>query len=95
MPWLIGAAFGARTPTAEFMTRLKEAALEARFPSPNSDHDRGEHRWKCAFSSSKKQERKKKYLALGNHARSARVIRLSLGKHWLTFCKWSNGLIPH
>ena len=52
--WLIGVAFGARTPIAEFMPRLRETALEARFPSPNSDHDRGERRWKRAFSSSKK-----------------------------------------
>ena len=42
--WLTGAAFGARTPIAEFMPRLRGTALEARFPSPNSDHDRGERR---------------------------------------------------
>ena len=53
MPWLMGAAFGARTPIAEFMPRLRETALEARFPSPNSDHDQGERRWKRAFSPSK------------------------------------------
>ena len=44
VPWLIGATFGERTPIAEFMPRLRETALEARFPSPNSDHDRGERR---------------------------------------------------
>ena len=59
MPWLMGAAFGARTPIAE-------SALEARLPSLNSDHDRGERRWWRAFSPSKKK--KKKYLAGGNHA---------------------------
>ena len=69
MPWLMGAALGARTPIAEFMPRLRETALEARFPSPNSDHDRGERRWKRAFSPTKKQKQKK--LAGGNHARSA------------------------
>ena len=59
MPWLMGAAFGARTPIAEFMPRPRETALEARFPSPNSDHDQGERRWKREFSPSKKNERKK------------------------------------
>ena len=53
MPWLMVGAFGARTPIAEFMPRLRETALEARFPSPNSDHDREERRWKRTFSSSK------------------------------------------
>ena len=56
MPWLMGEAFGARTPIAEFMPQLKETVLEARFPSPNSDHDRGQHRWKRAFSPSKKNK---------------------------------------
>ena len=32
MPWLMGAAFGARTPIAEFMPRLRETALEAWVP---------------------------------------------------------------
>ena len=66
VPWLMGAAFGARTPIAEFMPRLRETSLEARFPSPNPDHDRGERRWKRVFSPSKNN-----YLAGGNHARSA------------------------
>ena len=52
VPWLMGAAFGARTPNAEVMPRLRETALETRFPSPNSDHGRGERRWKRAFSPS-------------------------------------------
>ena len=69
MPWLAGAAFEARTPLAELMPRLRETALEARFPSPNPDHDRGERRWKRAFSPS--EETKKEYMAGGNHARSA------------------------
>ena len=60
MPWLMAAAFGARTPIAEFMPRLRETALEARFPSPNSDHGRGERRWKRAFLPSKKKKRRKK-----------------------------------
>ena len=64
MPWLMGAAFEARTPIAEFIPTLRETALEARFPSPNSDHDREKRRWKRAFSPSKK----KKKLAGGNHA---------------------------
>ena len=54
MPWLMGAVFGASTPIAEFMPRSREMALETRFPSPNSDHDRGERRWKRAFSLSKR-----------------------------------------
>ena len=62
MPWLIGAAFGARTPNAEFMPRLRETSLEARFSSLNSDHGGGERRWKRAFSRSKKR---KSYLAEG------------------------------
>ena len=53
VPWLMVVAFGARTPIAEFMPRLRKTALEARLPSPNSDHDRGERRWKRAFSPSK------------------------------------------
>ena len=53
VPWLMGAAMGVRTPIAHFMPRLRETALEARFPSPNSNHDRGERRWKRAFSPSK------------------------------------------
>ena len=53
VPWLMGAAFGGRTPIAEFMPRLRETALKAWFPSPNSDHGRGERRWKLAFSPSK------------------------------------------
>ena len=52
---VMGAAFGARTLIAEFMPRLRETALEAWFPSPNSDHDRGERRWKRAFSPSEKK----------------------------------------
>ena len=48
------------------MPRLRKTALEARFPSPNSDHDRGERRWKHPFSPSKKS-----YLSGGNHAWSA------------------------
>ena len=60
MPWLMGAAFGARTPIAEFMPRLRETALESRYPSPSSDHDRGERHWKRAFSPSEKKERKYK-----------------------------------
>ena len=56
VPWLLGAAFGARTPIAEIMSRLRETVLKARFPSPNSDHDRGERCWKRAFSPSKKKE---------------------------------------
>ena len=51
--WLMGAASGARTPIAEFMPRPRETALEARFLSPNSDHDREERRWKLAFSPSR------------------------------------------
>ena len=47
-------------PIAEFMPRLRETTLEARFPSPNSDHDRGERRWKRAFSPSKKEKKKAK-----------------------------------
>ena len=58
VPWLMGAAFGARNPIAEFMRRLRETALEARFPSPSSGHGRGEHRWKRAFSPSKKKKKK-------------------------------------
>ena len=54
---LMGGAFGARTSTAEFMPHLREKALEARFPSPNSDHDRGERRWKRAFTPSKQNTR--------------------------------------
>ena len=50
-----GAAFGARTPIAEVMSRPRETAIEARFPSPNSDHDRGKRRWKLALSPSKKK----------------------------------------
>ena len=42
-------------PIAECMPRPRETAREARFSSPNSDHDRGERRWKRAFSPSKKQ----------------------------------------
>ena len=57
VPWLMGAAFGARTPIAEFMPRLKETAVETRFPSLNSDHDRGERRWKRAFSTSKNKKK--------------------------------------
>ena len=56
---MMGAAFGARTPIAEFMPRLRETVVEARFPSPNSDHDRGERRWKRAFSPSKKKDERK------------------------------------
>ena len=52
MPWSMGVAFEARTPIAKFMLRLREAALEAQFPSSNSDHDQGERRWKRAFSPS-------------------------------------------
>ena len=66
MPWLMGAAFEARTPIAEFMPRLRKTALKARFPSPNSNHGRGECRWKRAFSPSEKNK-----MAEGNHARSA------------------------
>ena len=62
MPWLMGAAFGARTPIAEFMPRLRETALAAWFPSPNSDHDRGERRWKREFSASKKITKKTGWL---------------------------------
>ena len=54
-----GGGLGARTPIAEVMPRPRETALEAWFPSLNSDHDRGERRWKRAFSPSKKKERKK------------------------------------
>ena len=32
VPWLMGAAFGARTPIAECMPRLRGTALEARVP---------------------------------------------------------------
>ena len=39
VPWLMGAAFRARTPIAEFMPRLRETALDAWFPSLNSSHD--------------------------------------------------------
>ena len=53
VPWLMGAAFGARTPIAEFMPRLRET--EARFPSPNSDHGRGERRWERVFLPLKKK----------------------------------------
>ena len=56
MPWLMRAAFGARTPIVEFMQRLRETALEARFPWLSSDHDREGRRWKRAFSPSKKKE---------------------------------------
>ena len=55
MPWLMGEAFGARAPIVEFLPRLRETALEARFPSLNSDHDRGERRWKRVFSPSKEK----------------------------------------
>ena len=41
VPWLMRAAFGARTPIAEFMPRLRETSLEARFPSPNPDMTEG------------------------------------------------------
>ena len=82
MPWLIRAAFGARTPIAEFMPRLRETAPEARFPSPNSDHDRGERRWKRV----KTRRRKRNYLAGGNHARSAssrrRYYAVRLVRRW-------------
>ena len=54
MPLLVGATFGARTPIAEFMTRLKKTSLKARIPSPNSDHGRGECRWKRAILPSEK-----------------------------------------
>ena len=70
MPWLLWEAFGARTPIAEVTPRLRETALEARYASPNSDHDRGERRWKPAFSPSKKKKNIN-YLVGGNHARSA------------------------
>ena len=69
MPLLMGAAFGARTSNPELMPRLREPELEARFPSPNSDHDRGERHWKRAFSSSKNNKQEEKhYLAEQNHA---------------------------
>ena len=49
-------------PRCRFFLRLRETALEARFPSLNSDHDRGERRRKRAFLPSKNS-----YLAGGNH----------------------------
>ena len=59
MPWLMVAAFGARTPIAQFMPQLRETAMEARFPSPNSDRGRGKRRWKRAFSPSTPLPKKK------------------------------------
>ena len=75
MPWWMGAAFGARTPIAELMSRLRVTALEAWFPSLNSDHDRGERRRKRTFSPSKKMKEYINYPAGGNHALSASYRR--------------------
>ena len=53
MPWLMGAAFTARTHIPVFMPPLRETVMEAWWPSPTTDHDRGERRLKRVFSPSK------------------------------------------
>ena len=70
VPWSMGAAFGARTPIAEFTPRLRETALEARVliaelrPRPRG-----------ASLGARVLIVGKTYLAGGNHARSASSLR--------------------
>ena len=58
VPRFVGAAFGVRTPIAEFMPRLRGTALEARVPvaefRPRTRGTALERRLTRAFSSSKK-----------------------------------------